>query len=101
MNRYIHDFEAVIRRVLAERDGGPMAVAMLSSDVGKLYVALAQAIERLRANCQPFLPIAIVNRPCCTPPARERGMCRASPRRRCNWRRTTRTARTPERRSAG
>lgn len=48
VNRYIHDFEAVIRRVLAERDGGPMAVAMLSSDVGKLYVALAQSIDRLR-----------------------------------------------------
>ena len=48
VNRYVHDFEAVIRRVLAERDGGPMAVAMLSSDVGKLYVALAQGIERLR-----------------------------------------------------
>src|SRR3546814_20465855 len=56
VNRYIHDFEAVIRRVLAERDGGPMAVAMLSFDVGKLYVELAQAIERVRANCRPFLP---------------------------------------------
>jgi hypothetical protein len=50
VNRYVHDFEAVIRRVLAERDGGPMAVAMLSSDVGKLYVALAQGIERLRTE---------------------------------------------------
>lgn len=50
VNRYIHDFEAVIRRVLSERDGGPMAVAMLSSDVGKLYVAMAQAIDRLRAG---------------------------------------------------
>lgn len=48
VNRYVHDFEAIIRRVLAERDGGPMAVAMLSSDVGKLYVVLAQSIERLR-----------------------------------------------------
>lgn len=50
VNRYIHDFEAVIRRILSERDSGPLAVAMLSSDVGKLYVALAQAINRLRAN---------------------------------------------------
>src|SRR3546814_7112304 len=49
VNLYVHDFEAVIRRVISERDGGPMAVAMLSSDVGKLYVALAQAIERLRS----------------------------------------------------
>jgi len=48
VNRYIHDFEALLRRVLAERDGSPMGVTLLSSDVGKLYVALAQAIERIR-----------------------------------------------------
>ncbi|HEX8555117.1 MAG TPA: hypothetical protein VF695_10455 [Sphingomonas sp.] len=47
-NRYIHDFEAMLRGVLAERDGSPMGVTLLSSDMGKLYVALAQAIERLR-----------------------------------------------------
>ena len=47
-NRYIHDFEAMLRGVLAERDGQPMGVTLLSSDMGKLYVALAQAIERLR-----------------------------------------------------
>ena len=47
VNRYIHDFEALLRRVLASRDGGPLGVTMLSSDMGKLYVALAQAIERL------------------------------------------------------
>lgn len=47
VNRYIHDFEALLRRVLASRDGGALAVTMLSSDMGKLYVALAQAIERL------------------------------------------------------
>ena len=47
VNRYIHDFEALLRRVLASRDGGTLAVTMLSSDMGKLYVALAQAIERL------------------------------------------------------
>lgn len=49
VNRYIHDFEAMLRRILAERDGSPLAVTMLSSDMGKLYVALAQAIERLRS----------------------------------------------------
>lgn len=49
VNRYIHDFEAMIRRVMAEREGSPMAVTLLSSDTGKLYVALAQAIDRLRA----------------------------------------------------
>ena len=48
VNRYVHDFEALIRRVLANRDASPLSVTMLSSDVGKLYVALAQAIERLR-----------------------------------------------------
>ena len=47
VNRYIHDFEALLRRVLASRDGSALAVTMLSSDMGKLYVALAQAIERL------------------------------------------------------
>ncbi|NIJ08667.1 hypothetical protein FHS31_002288 [Sphingomonas vulcanisoli] len=48
VNRYIHDFEAMLRRVLGVREGGAMGVALLSSDAGKLYVALAQAIERLR-----------------------------------------------------
>lgn len=48
VNRYIHDFEALLRRVLGERDGSPLGVTLLSSDVGKLYVALAQAIERIR-----------------------------------------------------
>ena len=48
VNRYVHDFEAMLRRVLAVREGGPMGVTLLSSDAGKLYVALAQAIERLR-----------------------------------------------------
>ncbi|OYY79343.1 MAG: hypothetical protein B7Y43_02695 [Sphingomonas sp. 28-62-20] len=48
VNRYIHDFEAMLRTILAQRDGAPMSVTLLSSDMGKLYVALAQAIERLR-----------------------------------------------------
>ena len=49
VNRYIHDFEAMLRAVLTQRDGAPIGVTLLSSDMGKLYVALAQAIERLRA----------------------------------------------------
>ncbi|WP_034161237.1 hypothetical protein [Sphingomonas sp. ERG5] len=49
VNRYIHDFEAMLRAILAQRDGSPLGVTLLSSDMGKLYVALAQAIERLRA----------------------------------------------------
>jgi hypothetical protein len=48
VNRYIHDFEGMLRRILADRDGSPLGVTILSSDMGKLYVALAQAIERLR-----------------------------------------------------
>jgi len=48
VNRYIHDFETMLRSVLAQRDGSTLAVTLLSSDMGKLYVALAQAIERLR-----------------------------------------------------
>jgi hypothetical protein len=48
VNRYIHDFEAMLRHLLATRDGHAVSVTLLSSDMGKLYVALAQAIERLR-----------------------------------------------------
>jgi hypothetical protein len=49
VNRYIHDFEAMLRRVLADRDSSALGVTLLGSDMGKLYVALAQAIERIRA----------------------------------------------------
>lgn len=48
VNRYIHDFEAMLRQTMASRDGTPLSVTLLSSDMGKLYVALAQAVERLR-----------------------------------------------------
>ena len=49
VNRYVHDFEAMLRRVLAERDGGTIAVTLMSSDMGKLYAALAQ-IDRRASN---------------------------------------------------
>ncbi len=48
VNRYIHDFEAMLRAILTQRDGSALGVTLLSSDMGKLYVALAHAIERLR-----------------------------------------------------
>jgi len=48
VNRYIHDFEGMLRTILTQRDGSPLGVTLVSSDMGKLYVALAQAIERLR-----------------------------------------------------
>jgi hypothetical protein len=49
VNHYIHDFEAMLRGLLSTRDGNALGVTLLSSDMGKLYVAMAQAIERLRA----------------------------------------------------
>jgi hypothetical protein len=48
VNRYVHDFESMLKTVLANRDGSALGVTILSSDMGKLYVALAQAIEKLR-----------------------------------------------------
>lgn len=48
VSRYIHDFEAMLRAILSTRDGHVLSVTMLGSDMGKLYVALAQAIERFR-----------------------------------------------------
>ena len=48
VNRYIHDFEAMLRQLLSTRNGHALGVTLLSSDMGKLYVALAQGIERLR-----------------------------------------------------
>jgi hypothetical protein len=48
VNRYIHDFESMLRIILSARDGNALAITLLSSDMGKLYVALAQAIDRLR-----------------------------------------------------
>lgn len=49
VSRYIHDFESMLRSVLSTRDGNALGVTLLSSDMGKLYVALAQSIERLRS----------------------------------------------------
>jgi len=48
VNRYIGDFETMLRRILVDGDGDTLAVTLLSSDMGKLYVALAQAIQHLR-----------------------------------------------------
>ncbi len=46
VNRYVHDFEAMLRRVTADRDGGAMAVTLMGSDMGKLYAALGQVVGR-------------------------------------------------------
>ncbi len=47
-SRYMVEFESLIKSVLPDREGKTLAITLLSSDVGKLYVALAQATERLR-----------------------------------------------------
>jgi hypothetical protein len=44
--RYIGEFEALIARVMPEREGRSLALALLSSDPGKLYAALTQATGR-------------------------------------------------------
>lgn len=48
--RYITDFENLLRSLLATSDGHALSVTVLGSDMGKLYVALAQATERLRSD---------------------------------------------------
>lgn len=48
VSRYIHDFEGMLRSMLSTRDGNALGVTILGSDMGKLYVVLAQAIERFR-----------------------------------------------------
>lgn len=47
VRRYVRDFERLISRLTNDRDGSSLAVILLSSDIGKLYVALAQSISRL------------------------------------------------------
>lgn len=49
VNQFIHDFEAMLRLLMNARDGSAFSVTLLSSDIGKIYVALAQAIDRLRS----------------------------------------------------
>jgi hypothetical protein len=38
----------MLRRVMAEREGGVRAVTLMSSDTGKLYAALSDALDRRR-----------------------------------------------------
>jgi hypothetical protein len=48
VNLYVRDFEIMLRNIISTRDADALSVTLISSDAGKLYVALAQAIERLR-----------------------------------------------------
>jgi hypothetical protein len=45
---YIGMFETMLKRVVTDREGKALAVTLVSSDIGKLYVALAQAFERVK-----------------------------------------------------
>ncbi len=45
--RFIGEFETLLERVRADREGKALAVTLLSSDIGKLYVVLTQALARL------------------------------------------------------
>ena len=45
-SRYLDQFEQLIRRVLKDPDGESFALVLLSSDIGKLYVLIADAIGR-------------------------------------------------------
>lgn len=47
---YLEEFEELIRRVLKDPDGEAFALVLLSSDIGKLYVLISQAIGRSLAH---------------------------------------------------
>gem|GEM_PF-6708014 len=44
--RFVEQFEALIARLLGDRDGDGLAATMLSADIGKLYIRLADAAGR-------------------------------------------------------
>ena len=48
LRRFMRDFEKLIARSMTDRSGNALSVVLLSSDIGKLYVALAQATKRLQ-----------------------------------------------------
>lgn len=43
---YIQEFEALIAHVLPDREGHALAVTLLSSHIGKLYIAMGQSVGR-------------------------------------------------------
>lgn len=44
---YLQGFEQLIKRLLGDRDGEALAATMLTSDIGKIYIAIAAAADRL------------------------------------------------------
>ena len=49
VRRYVNDFEQLMRSVAATGEARSLQITLLASDTGKLYVALAQALERIRS----------------------------------------------------
>lgn len=47
VRRFLRDFELLMARALAGKESTPLSIALLSSDLGKLYVLLAQSVKRL------------------------------------------------------
>jgi hypothetical protein len=64
VNRYVHDFEAMLRRVLAERDGGMIAVTLMSSDMGQALRGARRRDrpEALNLAVDPLVEVEIVGR---------------------------------------
>lgn len=46
--RFIAEFETLLARVHADREGAALAETLLSSDLGKLYAVLGQATKKMR-----------------------------------------------------
>jgi len=46
VSRYCRDFEGLMERVMLNDKGSAMAVTMISSDMGKLYVLLGQSLKK-------------------------------------------------------
>ena len=44
--RYLRDFEGMMERIMIGDKGSTMSVTLLSSDMGKLYILLAQALKK-------------------------------------------------------
>ena len=44
---YMQGFEKLVSRLLDDRDGEALAATLLSSDIGKIYVVIAEAADRL------------------------------------------------------
>jgi hypothetical protein len=47
IRRFLRDFELLMSESLKQREGNALSITLLSSDLGKLYVGLAQSINRL------------------------------------------------------